>query len=71
MFPIPQATTLSNSSICLTLTSNPQVNVTISATIRLDNEIYCIHNNRKWDYCPHGSSVNDLVLSVEKLARQQ
>ncbi|PQK10954.1 hypothetical protein BB8028_0002g12720 [Beauveria bassiana] len=47
------------------------VNVNISATIRLDNEVYCVHNNRKWDYCPHGSSVNDLVLSVEKLSRQQ
>lgn len=52
------------------LTRRSQLNVTISTTIRLNSEIYCIRNNGGWEYCPHGSSVNDLVLAVEKLAWQ-
>ncbi|OAR02726.1 hypothetical protein LLEC1_07479, partial [Akanthomyces lecanii] len=46
------------------------LNVTISTTIRLNDKVYCIRNNGGWEYCPHGSSVNDLVLAVEKLAWQ-
>ncbi|KAL0471625.1 hypothetical protein QR685DRAFT_519662 [Neurospora intermedia] len=41
--------------------------VTKSCTVRLDNEIFCIRDGGKWSDCPHGSSVNDLVLAVEKL----
>ncbi|KND93122.1 hypothetical protein TOPH_02311 [Tolypocladium ophioglossoides CBS 100239] len=41
--------------------------VTISCTIRLDNEIYCIRDGGEWIDCPHGSGVNDLVIAIEKL----
>ncbi|KAJ4416240.1 hypothetical protein N0V85_002364 [Neurospora sp. IMI 360204] len=41
--------------------------VTKSCTVRLDNEIFCIRDGGQWSDCPHGSSVNDLVLAVEKL----
>lgn len=44
-----------------------QAGVTKSCTVRLDNEIFCIRDGGKWSDCPHGSSVNDLVLAVEKL----
>ncbi|KAK3398228.1 hypothetical protein B0T20DRAFT_202858 [Sordaria brevicollis] len=41
--------------------------VTKSCTVRLDNKIFCIRDGGRWSDCPHGSSVNDLVLAVEKL----
>lgn len=41
--------------------------VTKSCTVRLNEEIYCIRDGGEWKDCPHGSSVNDLVLAVEKL----
>ncbi|KAM0259054.1 hypothetical protein ACHAQJ_003555 [Trichoderma viride] len=42
-------------------------NVTISCTIRLNNEIYCIRDDDEWKSCPNGPGVNDLVLAIEKL----
>ncbi|KAH0496828.1 hypothetical protein TgHK011_004172 [Trichoderma gracile] len=42
-------------------------NVTISCTIRLNNEIYCIRDGGEWKDCPHGPGVNDLVLAIQKL----
>lgn len=42
-------------------------NVTISCTIRLNNEIYCIRDDDQWKDCPNGPGVNDLVLAIEKL----
>ena len=44
-----------------------QAGVTLSCTVRLNNEIYCIHDGGEWIDCPHGSSVNDLVVAIEKL----
>ncbi|RDA90468.1 hypothetical protein CP533_3952, partial [Ophiocordyceps camponoti-saundersi (nom. inval.)] len=43
------------------------VNVTISCTIRLNDEIYCIRDGGKWINCPQGSGVSDLVAAIEKL----
>ncbi|KAK3949016.1 hypothetical protein QBC32DRAFT_350079 [Pseudoneurospora amorphoporcata] len=45
--------------------------VTKSCTVRLDDEIFCIRDGGQWSDCPHGSSVNDLVLAVEKLYRRE
>ncbi|EHK43338.1 hypothetical protein TRIATDRAFT_301200 [Trichoderma atroviride IMI 206040] len=42
-------------------------NVTISCTIRLNNEVYCIRDDDQWKDCPNGPGVNDLVLAIEKL----
>ncbi|RDA84264.1 hypothetical protein CP532_1990, partial [Ophiocordyceps camponoti-leonardi (nom. inval.)] len=42
-------------------------NVTISCTIRLNDEIYCIRDGGKWIQCPHGPGVSDLVAAIEKL----
>ncbi|PFH61563.1 hypothetical protein XA68_16986 [Ophiocordyceps unilateralis] len=42
-------------------------NVTISCTIRLNNEIYCIRDGGKWKQCPQGPGVSDLVATIEKL----
>ncbi|RMD42714.1 hypothetical protein DV735_g2432, partial [Chaetothyriales sp. CBS 134920] len=42
-------------------------NVTKSCTVRLNNEIRCIHDGGKWYDCPGGSSVEDLVRDVEAL----
>ncbi|CEI40201.1 unnamed protein product [Fusarium venenatum] len=44
--------------------------VTKSATIRLNGEIYCIRDGGEWSDCPHGSSVNDLLIAIERLRRQ-
>ncbi|KAH6607646.1 hypothetical protein Trco_003959 [Trichoderma cornu-damae] len=44
-------------------------NVTVSCTIRLNDEIYCIRDDGKWKDCPHGPGVNDLVLAIQKLYR--
>lgn len=43
--------------------------ITMSCTVRLNEEIYCIRDGGEWKDCPHGSEVNDLVLAVEKLYR--
>ncbi|RCI09545.1 hypothetical protein L249_4102 [Ophiocordyceps polyrhachis-furcata BCC 54312] len=42
-------------------------NVTISCTIRLNDEIYCIRDGGKWIQCPNGPGVSDLVAAIEKL----
>jgi hypothetical protein len=46
-----------------------QAGITKSCTVRLNNEIYCVRDDRKWVDCPHGASVNDLVVAIEKLYR--
>lgn len=48
-----------------------QAGVTKSCTVRLDEEIFCIRDGRKWTDCPGGSDVNDLILAVEKMYRHQ
>jgi hypothetical protein len=45
--------------------------VSTSCTVRLNNEVFCVHDDGQWKDCPHGSTVNDLVLSIEKLYREQ
>ncbi|KAK4189295.1 hypothetical protein QBC35DRAFT_514171 [Podospora australis] len=45
--------------------------VTKSCTVRLNNEIYCVRDNRQWKECPSGPSVNDLVIAIQKLYRQR
>ncbi|CAH0015574.1 unnamed protein product [Clonostachys rhizophaga] len=44
-----------------------EAGVTISCTIRLNNETYCIRDGGEWIDCPHGAGVNDLVIAIEKL----
>ncbi|KAJ6784003.1 hypothetical protein PWT90_07780 [Aphanocladium album] len=46
------------------------VNATISCTIRLDDQVYCIRDGGEWKNCSHGSSVNDLVLALACLAQR-
>lgn len=46
------------------------VGVIKSCTVRLDDKVYCIRDDDEWTYCPSGPGVNDLVISVEKLFRQ-
>ncbi|KAK6596020.1 hypothetical protein H4I96_07469 [Botrytis cinerea] len=41
-----------------------------SCTVRLNEEIFCIRDGRKWTDCPGGSEVNDLILAVDKLYHQ-
>lgn len=45
-----------------------QANVSVSCTIRLDNEIYCVRDDGEWKDCPQGPGINDLILSIEKLS---
>ncbi|KAI6759542.1 hypothetical protein HG530_010222 [Fusarium avenaceum] len=47
-----------------------EAGVTKSATIRLDNKIYCIRDGGEWSDCPNGAGVNDLLIAIEKLRRQ-
>ncbi|CAK7199761.1 hypothetical protein SEUCBS139899_002444 [Sporothrix eucalyptigena] len=47
-----------------------EVGVTKSCTVRVDNKIYCIRDNGEWTDCPSGPGVHDLIITVEKLARQ-
>ena len=47
-----------------------QKGVTKSCTVRLNDQIYCIHDG-EWKECPKGPGVNDLVLEIEKLYRSQ
>lgn len=44
-----------------------EAGVTKSCTVRLNEEIYCIRDGRKWINCPSGPGVNDLVIAIEKL----
>ncbi len=44
--------------------------VTKSCTVRLNEEVYCIHDGT-WKECPKGPGVNDLVIEIEKLYRSQ
>lgn len=41
-----------------------------SCTVRLANEVYCIHDG-DWKECPKGPGVNDLVIEIEKLYNNQ
>lgn len=41
--------------------------MTISATIRLNGEVYCIRDGGEWIDCPHGAGVNDLIINITKL----
>jgi hypothetical protein len=43
--------------------------VSISATIRLNDEVYCVRDGGEWKDCPNGPGVNDLVVAIEKLRR--
>jgi hypothetical protein len=45
------------------------VGATISCTIRLDEQVYCIRDGGKWQDCPNGAGVNDLIVAIEKLRR--
>ncbi|KAA8570824.1 hypothetical protein MFRU_011g01180 [Monilinia fructicola] len=47
-----------------------EAGVTKSCTVRLNEEIFCIRDGRKWTDCPGGSEPNDLILAVEKLYHQ-
>lgn len=46
-----------------------QANATISCTIRLNEDVYCIRDGGEWIDCPNGAGVNDLVIAIEKLRR--
>ena len=46
--------------------SPAQAGVTLSCTVRLDEEVYCIRDGGEWVDCPHGAGVNDLVIEIEK-----
>lgn len=45
--------------------------VTLSCTVRIDEEVYCIRDGGEWTECPHGPGVNDLVIEIEKRYRQK
>ncbi|KAF7903353.1 uncharacterized protein EAF01_006402 [Botrytis porri] len=47
-----------------------EAGVVKSCTVRLNEEIFCVRDGRKWTDCPGGSEVNDLILAVEKLYHQ-
>lgn len=55
--PFPCGSNIANSS---------KAGVTTSCTVRLDNEVYCVHDG-DWKDCPKGPGVNDLVIAIEKL----
>ncbi len=44
--------------------------MTLSCTVRLDEEVYCIRDGGEWTDCPHGPGINDLVIAIEKHYRQ-
>jgi hypothetical protein len=44
-----------------------QAGVSTSCTIRLNEEVYCVHDGGEWKDCPSGPGVNDLVIAIEKL----
>jgi hypothetical protein len=37
--------------------------------VRLNNEVYCVRDDDRWEECPHGPGVDELVLHIEKLHR--
>lgn len=43
--------------------------VTMSCTVRLNEEIYCIRDDGEWKECPKGAGVNDLVIAIERQYR--
>jgi hypothetical protein len=43
-----------------------EVGATTSCTVRLNDEVYCVHDG-EWKDCPTGPGVNDLVVAIEKL----
>lgn len=45
--------------------------MTKSCTVRLNNQIYCVRDDGQWQECPGGSSVNDLVMAIERLYRRR
>jgi hypothetical protein len=53
------------------LTTSCQAGVTLSCTVRVDEEVYCIRDGGEWTECPHGPGVNDLVIAIEKRYRQK
>lgn len=56
----------------IALTTNAgQAGVTLSCTVRVDEEVYCIRDGGEWTDCPHGPGVNDLVIAIEKRYRQK
>ncbi|PHH66850.1 hypothetical protein CDD80_913 [Ophiocordyceps camponoti-rufipedis] len=44
-----------------------EADATISCTIRLNNQVYCVHDGGKWIQCPQGPAVSDLVSAINKL----
>ncbi|KAM0325897.1 hypothetical protein ACHAQA_007200 [Verticillium albo-atrum] len=53
------------------VTRTADAGVTLSCTVRLDEEVYCIRDGAEWTECPHGAGVNDLVIAIEKKYRQR
>ncbi|KAL8285704.1 hypothetical protein RB597_002664 [Gaeumannomyces tritici] len=40
--------------------------VTLSCTVRLADEVWCIRDGGEWVECPQGPGVNELVAAIEK-----
>ncbi|KAL8372127.1 hypothetical protein RB595_001767 [Gaeumannomyces hyphopodioides] len=40
--------------------------VTLSCTVRLADEVWCVRDGGEWVECPQGSGVNELVAAIEK-----
>ncbi|KAF3355119.1 hypothetical protein VdG1_04331 [Verticillium dahliae VDG1] len=53
------------------VTRTAEAGVTLSCTVRLDDEVYCIRDGGEWTQCPFGAGVNDLVIAIEKKYRQR
>ncbi|KAM0275951.1 hypothetical protein ACHAQH_007252 [Verticillium albo-atrum] len=53
------------------VTRTADAGVTLSCTVRLDDEVYCIRDGAEWTQCPTGAGVNDLVIAIEKKYRQR
>lgn len=49
------------------LLTRAQANVTISCTIRLNDDVYCVRDGGEWKDCPNGPGVNDLLVAIERL----
>lgn len=47
------------------------LDVKISCTVRLADEVRCVRDGKQWKDCPGGSSVDDLVRDVEKLYEER
>ena len=46
-----------------------QAGVTKSCTVRLNEEFYCVRDDKEWKDCPAGPGVDALVSAVERLYR--